>query len=128
MSIPVNPVNWFEIPVQDLSAAKKFYESAFETELSDMEMGSNQMACFPMDMNSKGATGALIKGPQFTPSDVGSLVYLNVNDIEATLERIESGGGSTLMPKTSIGEHGFIAHFKDNEGNRVALHEYPVSA
>jgi predicted enzyme related to lactoylglutathione lyase len=26
------------------------------------------------------------------------------------------------MPKTSIGENGFMAHFTDTEGNRVALH------
>lgn len=26
------------------------------------------------------------------------------------------------MPKTSIGENGFMAHFIDTEGNRVALH------
>jgi predicted enzyme related to lactoylglutathione lyase len=38
------------------------------------------------------------------------------------LGRIEQAGGRTLVPKTSIGEHGFIAHFIDSEGNRVALH------
>jgi len=27
-----------------------------------------------------------------------------------------------LLPKMSIGEYGFIAHFQDSEGNRVALH------
>ncbi len=29
------------------------------------------------------------------------------------------------MPRMGIGEHGFIAHFEDTEGNRVALHESP---
>jgi len=37
---------------------------------------------------------------------------------------IERGGGKPLMPKTSIGEGGFIASFTDCEGNRVALHAY----
>lgn len=59
------------------------------------------------------------------PSHDGSLVYLNVDKIDLTLEAINSTGGKTLMPKMSIGEHGFIAHFEDTEGNRVALHEFP---
>ena len=50
------------------------------------------------------------------------MVYFHVNDIEATLAKIESNGGKTLFPKTGIGEHGFIAHFEDSEGNRVSLH------
>ena len=42
------------------------------------------------------------------------------------LESIGSNGGNTLMPRLAIGEHGFIAHFEDTEGNRVALHEAPA--
>ena len=35
------------------------------------------------------------------------------------LGKIGEAGGKTLMPRTSIGQHGFIAHFEDSEGNRV---------
>ncbi len=41
---------------------------------------------------------------------------------------VNGNGGKTLMPRTSIGDHGFIAHFEDTEGNRVALHEAPGGA
>lgn len=64
----------------------------------------------------------LIKGEGYTPSFDGSMVYFSVDDIEATLAKIDSNGGKTLMEKTGIGEHGFIAHFEDSEGNRVSLH------
>ena len=36
--------------------------------------------------------------------------------------QVVDAGGKTLLPKISIGEHGFVAHFEDSEGNRVALH------
>ena len=49
-----------------------------------------------------------------------------VFSIDPTLEAIEGAGGKTLVPKQSIGEHGFIAHFEDTEGNRVAVHESPA--
>lgn len=121
----VNPVNWFEIPVNDLSKAKLFYESILGMELVEHEMGPNKMAWFPMEQNGAGATGTLIHGDGHTPSLTGTIVYLSVDNIEATLGKINNAGGKTLVPKTDIGEHGFFAHFEDCEGNRVALHEYP---
>ena len=120
-----NPVNWFEIPVSDLNRAKSFYESVLGIEITEMDMGPKRMGWFPMEMGAAGATGALIQGDGYTPSHDGSLVYMHVDAIDPTLEAVNDAGGSTLVSRSSIGEHGFIAHFADTEGNRVALHESP---
>jgi len=122
MAIKQNPVGWFEIPATDLSRAQKFYESVFGFELSLNEMGPLKMAWFPMEKDVPGSAGSLVKAEGFTPSHSGTLVYFHVEDLEGTLKKIENKGGKTLLPKMSIGEHGFIAHFEDSEGNRVALH------
>ena len=127
MASHANPVNWFEIPVENMSQARAFYESVFGLELQETEMGPNKMAWFPMEMGAAGAAGTLIQGEGYQPSHAGSLVYLHVDKIDPTLEAINGQGGKTLMPRTSIGQHGFIAHFEDSEGNRVALHESPAS-
>ncbi len=119
---PTNPVNWFEIPVDDLDRAKKFYEAVLGIELSLNEMGPLQMAWFPMTEGIPGATGSLVKGEGYSPSASGSLVYFTVKDLEAAMVRVSAAGGKVLLPKMSIGEYGFIAHFQDSEGNRVALH------
>jgi hypothetical protein len=42
--------------------------------------------------------------------------------MDGMLKRVHASGGKTLMPKMQIGDYGFIAHFEDSEGNRVALH------
>lgn len=120
-----NPVNWFEIPVNDMAAAKTFYESALGFEITPSEMGPNKMGFFPMEMGAPGSAGTLVQGEGYVPSHKGSLVYLHVDHIDPTLEAINAAGGKTLMPRMNIGEHGFIAHFQDTEGNRVALHESP---
>jgi predicted enzyme related to lactoylglutathione lyase len=120
-----NPVNWFEIPVNDMARAKAFYETVLSVEVTETEMGANKMGWFPMELGAMGAAGTLIQGDGYNPSHDGSLVYIHVDQIDPTLEAIGSAGGKTLMPRTSIGEHGFIAHFEDVEGNRVALHETP---
>ena len=120
-----NPVNWFEIPVRDLSRAKTFYETVLGVEIAETEMGPNKMGWFPMEMGAAGAAGTLIQGDGYEPSHQGTLVYINVDKIDPTLAAIEKSGGKTILPRGSIGEHGFIAHFEDTEGNRVALHEAP---
>ena len=120
-----NPVNWFEIPVTDMARAKKFYETVLGIEIAESEMGPNKMGWFPMEMGAAGAAGTLILGEAYKPSHDGSLVYLHVDAIDPTLAAIDANGGKTLVPRMSIGQHGFIAHFEDSEGNRVALHESP---
>ncbi len=122
-----NPVTWFEIPVEDMSRARTFYEAILAVEITEAEMGPKRMGWFPMEMGAVGSAGTLVKADGYTPSLDGSLVYLHVDAIDPTLELIDSNGGKTLMPRMEIGEHGFIAHFEDTEGNRVALHEAPAA-
>ena len=122
MSDQTNPGNWFEIPVHDLERAKQFYETVFGFQLSLNEMGPMKMAWFPMTQEGSGAAGTLMKSEGYTPSHAGTLVYFSVTDIEGTLAKVNANGGKTLKPKTGIGEHGYIAHFQDCEGNRVGLH------
>ena len=121
-----NPVNWFEIPVANMARAKKFYEDVLAIEIVESEMGPNKMGWFPMEMGKTGAPGTLIQGDGYKPSHEGSLVYLHVDKIDPTLDAINDAGGKTLMPRLDIGQYGFVAHFEDTEGNRVALHESPA--
>lgn len=118
----MNICSWFEIPVNDIARAMKFYEQTLDVTLKTMEMGPTKMASFPWTEKTEGTSGALIQGDGYKPSHSGSLVYLSVPSIEDTLKKIETKGGKTLSPKKSIGEWGFIATFEDCEGNRVALH------
>ena len=119
MSDSPNPVAWFEIPVTDMARAKAFYEHVLGTSLEAMQMGPADMAMFP---SAQGPAGCLIKSEGYTPSHAGTLVYFAVADIAGTLAKAKGRGGKTLVPKMDIGEFGFVAHFEDSEGNRVALH------
>jgi uncharacterized protein len=118
----MNPVTWFEIPVADMPRAKRFYEDVFGLQISLDKMGPLEMGFIPMDNNAYGAAGSLVKGEGYVPSHTGILVYFGVSDIESVMEQIKQNGGKILLPRTSVGEYGYIAHFEDSEGNRVALH------
>ncbi len=116
-----NAINWFEIPVTDLDRATGFYQHMLKTDLERSSMDGMDMAIFPYDNQS--VSGALIKADFLSPASSGSVVYLNAEGIiEASISRAEEKGGSVVIPKTSIGENGFIAHILDSEGNKVGLH------
>lgn len=90
--------------------------------LEDEEMGPMKMSFFPMVEGAYGAAGGLVKSEGYKPSRTGTVVYFSVADIDKTLAKVKECGGKTVLPKMGIGKYGFIAHFEDSEGNRVALH------
>jgi uncharacterized protein len=76
----------------------------------------------PSDME-KGVGGGIVQGEGFEPSATGSLIYLNGgDDLSVPLSKVEAAGGKIVLPKTAIGPNGYMAHFMDTEGNKVALH------
>ncbi len=118
-----NALNWFEIPVTDYERAKTFYETILSVQIGEMPFPEGRYGFFPADMMNGGVGGALVLCEGYVPSTQGTLVYLNGgDDLGTPLSKVESAGGKVLMPKTSIGENGFMAQFLDTEGNRVALH------
>lgn len=122
MADSINPVHWFEISVNEMDRARKFYESALGLQLGLNRVESTLMAWFPTTEGGAGCSGALLKSEGRTPSHDGTMIYFSVPDIEAVLAMVEANGGRTLTPKTDIGEYGFYAYFEDSEGNRVGLH------
>ena len=56
------------------------------------------------------------------PAAEGSLIYLNATGkLDACIKRASSNGGQVLVPRTDIGDPGFIALIKDPDGNTVEL-------
>ena len=117
-------INWFEIPVVDFDRAKKFYSEVIGQELTEHTMPDPSMlyAVFPYEVGS-GIGGAIMKYEGSNPSTSGVTIYLNGgDDLSAPLARAEKAGANIIIPKTNIGENGFMAQFIDTEGNRIALH------
>lgn len=116
-------VGWFEIPVNDMKRAIKFYEAVFKVEIKEVDFGGLHMGWFPDNASTNGATGTLIKQDSYIPSLEGTLIYFISEDVNNELDRVEAAGGKIYQPKTKISdEHGCMAAFIDSEGNRIALH------
>ena len=121
----LNPVGWFEIYVDDLERARRFYTAVMERSLSPAPTdGTFEALEFQGQMPSSGAMGALMKHPMRKPSHEGTMVYFSCDDCGKTAELASQHGGQIFKPKWSIGEHGFIAIIGDTEGNAIGLHSF----
>lgn len=119
-----NPVGWFEIYVDDLGRAAKFYETVLATKLEQLPspQAELKMMAFPMEMEAAGAAGALCRMEGVKPGGGGTLVYFKCEDCGTEASRVEAAGGQIQQAKTPIGEYGFMVLAVDPEGNMFGLH------
>jgi predicted enzyme related to lactoylglutathione lyase len=117
-----NPVGWFEIYVQDMARAQKFYESVFEVKLEKLPAPDIELLAFPMAMDRTGAAGALVRMEGVPSGGNSVLVYFSCEDCAVEASRVTQAGGRIQKEKMSIGEYGFIALAIDTEGNMIGLH------
>jgi predicted enzyme related to lactoylglutathione lyase len=105
-----------EIPAHDVQAASKFYQELFGWKLHHAPEFD-----YTMWEDGSGSGGGFTKVDEGNP--VGRvMVYIDSDDIEADLRRVEELGGSMVTPKTEIPGTGWFAVFKDPTGNHLALY------
>ncbi len=117
-----NPVVYFEIPVNDIDRAIKFYKAVFHFDFDKENIDNNEMALFPFVDEHSGISGALAKGKIYKPTKNGVVIYFNTENIDETLKLATANGGKILYPKSDNGI-GLVAEFEDSEGNRIALYQ-----
>lgn len=126
-----NPVRWFEIYVQDMSRARKFYEGVLNVTLEKLETPDSMSApgcpsmelwAFPMQKGGPGCSGALVRLEGVPSGACGTLVYFSSEDCAVETARVKQFGGSIHRDKFSIGQYGYIALACDTEGNLIGLH------
>lgn len=123
--VPLHAINWFEIPVNNFDRAKLFYETIFDYQMPENQMGPARMGFLLYDFKNGGRGGAIVHYPErFTPVANGILIYLNCEpDLQPVLSRVPGAGGKIIEEKKEINPNlGFWALIEDSEGNRLALH------
>jgi uncharacterized protein len=118
-----NIVSWFEIYVNDMDRARKFYQTVLKKDLRKMavpeEMGM-EMWAFPWIDDAPNAAGALVKSEMGQPNGKGTIVYFDSEDC-SELSLVEGAGGEILLPKTQVEGFGYFCLVSDTEGNTVGF-------
>ena len=107
-----NPVVHFEIGCRDRAKTQKFFTDLFGWQIEDgpaaaIETGSNK--------GIPGHITSLGHEPQHY-----TMFYVEVDDIQACLDKAAALGGKTLVPPIKI-PTGMFAWFSDLDGNTIGL-------
>lgn len=121
------PVVWFEIYVDNMSRAQKFYEEVFQTKLEKLPMpdtmGSMLMHAFPSSENSKWAAAwALVYMEGCKSGWSSTIVYFSSEDCSIEESRVINAGGKIHRKKTSLWDYGNMTLAVDTEWNMIGIH------
>jgi len=111
----MNGICHVEIPCTDYEKVTEFYGDVFGWE--SQIIPEMNYATFK---TGDGPGGGFSK--ELKVSESGVLFYIQVEDIDASLKKIETAGGQMVKGKTPISpEFGFFGIFTDSEGNVIGL-------
>jgi len=119
-----NQIVWFDMPVQDLDRAIRFYSAVLGAPVKKEQMPGMTFAVLPhQDHEVSGCLAPGGEGSASKPSPHGALLYFNCQGrLDQAVAAVEPNGGKVLQPRHQIGPYGFRAVVLDSEGNRIALH------
>jgi len=113
----------FEVPIDNVDRARAFYQNAFGWTIMPMpEMSYTMVSTGPTGDQGPTEPG-YIGGGMMERNELfrGPVITIDVDDINATLAKIEELGGKVVRPRQEVGEMGFAAYFTDTEGNLTGL-------
>ncbi len=112
---------WDERAARDVGNTLEFYATLFGWTVEEFDMGPEG----PYRVLKKGkfSVGGFfeMKGPQFENVPPHWMGYIEVEDIDATSEKVSSSSGKVLMPPTDIPDIGRFAVVQDPQGAVVSL-------
>lgn len=113
------PVSMFEVTSPEPDRAKRFYSRLFDWKVNEVPHGGGYALIETSDDPS--ALGGGI-GPSTGEGDTGIKIYVQVDDLDAYLEKATQLGGSRIVEPTELPEgFGSFAVFADPDGNHVGL-------
>jgi predicted enzyme related to lactoylglutathione lyase len=114
----------FEIPADDAERAQQFYGDVFGWQLQPMPEANYTMVTTGPSGDTGPTEPGYINGGMFTRSEEASqhpVLVVDVEDIDAALQKVEEAGGKTLSGRMDVMGMGWAAYFTDPEGNITGL-------
>ena len=116
----------FEIPADDMKRAQKFYQTAFGWKVEAYPGFEGYYGVYTVEVDEKTRmpkqAGAINGGMLKRESPIKNpVITVNVQDIGASMKKLEAAGGKVVRGMEPVGDFGLAAYFKDTEGNILGL-------
>ncbi|WP_252502086.1 VOC family protein [Sporosarcina sp. Marseille-Q4943] len=119
----------FEIHVEDMERAQTFYGEVFGWSFQDWSdfAGMPYFGAVTGDDSEPGVNGALMQRqgppPQTGQAVNGFTCTMNVENYDATHEKIMANGGTVALPKHALPGMAWQGYYLDTEGNVFGVHQ-----
>jgi predicted enzyme related to lactoylglutathione lyase len=115
--IMIKEVAFIAIAVSDPERARKFYQETLELKPATTAMGGAWV-----EYELGGTTIGVGCHPAWQPSRDGTTVAFEVDDIDATINKLKERGVTFDMDKTETPVC-WMAQFRDPDGNKLLVHK-----
>jgi uncharacterized protein len=118
-SVPSGKISYIQIPAIDIQRSADFYETVFGWNIRRRADGD-----VAFDDTAGGVSGTWVTG-RAPSSEPGIVLYVMVESVQETLDRIVEAGGEVVTPFTPQGEGEAFATFRDPAGNVLGIGQQP---
>jgi predicted enzyme related to lactoylglutathione lyase len=120
----------FEIHTDDPQRAVQFYQSVFAWEISKWGGPMEYWLVKTGPDGTPGINGGLMKrqGTQTGDKVIAYVCTVDVDSVDEYSKKITAAGGQQVVPKMPIPGLGWLAYFKDTEGNIFGIHQTDPTA
>lgn len=108
----------FEIGAKDYKKAMAFYGKVFDWEYNEPE----GMPYGMVGADGEGSIGGGV-GPTQEGQEPYVTFYVEVDDLQAHLDKAEAAGGKTIYPPSEIPGIGSFAWLADPDGNKIGIYK-----
>ncbi len=120
----------FEIHADDPQRAVNFYQNVFGWQINKWEGPEDYWLVTTGANNEPGINGAILKrrGPINSDAVIAYVCTIDVPDIDEAITKATSQGGTVALPKMPVPGVGWLAYYKDSEGNIFGMLQTDAAA
>jgi predicted enzyme related to lactoylglutathione lyase len=115
-------IAYFQIPADDVGRARKFYQSLLGWKIEPDTTLEEKSLEWQNIETGEPKEGTMNMGGLYKRMGPGPIMnFVEVEEIEKVLARVEKLGGKVMMPLDTIKGVGLVAVIQDTEGNIIGL-------
>lgn len=119
----VGSITWADLTVEDAARVRDFYKDVVGWTATEVDMGGYHDFCMNQPEDAKTVAGVCHARGSNASLPPQWLLYITVQDVDASIERCVALGGQVIAPARDYGGAGRYAVLRDPAGAAFAVFE-----
>lgn len=120
---PIGSIMWADLTVEDAPRLRDFYKEVVGWTATDVDMGGYHDYCMNQPEDARTVAGVCHARGQNATLPPQWLIYVTVQDLDASVDRCVALGGEVIAPPRDYGGTGRYAVLRDPAGAPFAVFE-----